>query len=954
LVLVQQFLCPRLVGRERELAVVHDVLVRGRDGCGSVVLVMGGAGIGKSRFVQEVADQAAGAGLVVLRGRATMAVNPEPYRPLAEALAAGVRASGPPETPELAPYRPFLGRLLPQWRVSDPVEDSIAMVGEAVVRLLAVLGGDGGCLMILEDLHWSDPETIAIVEYMADHVASAPVVCIVTCRSDDTLTATAALRALVSRRVASPLVLPPLGDQSIREMATACVRGSAMANDAVDALVTAAEGVPFLVEELLAAWEAAGVLSYGTAGWTVDVGATPIASETFSDAVARRIDMLGGDTRSVLEAAAVLGRRFDWPLLAPMTNVDGDDLLQILRRCVDAQLLETVAADGQAFRFRHMLTREAVLGRQLPAERAMLAGRALDVLGAEGGVPAGHAALALELAEMADPQRAAGLLVDLGRDALRRAALETSERAFGRAVALAVDTALRQEATTGLIEVLAAAGKLTRAEDVASSFLAGRFPGDPQEAAIRLSLARAAVAAERWVVAAEHVQRARQHPGGQSEADLDVTAAQIAIGVGEPGEAAALARRALELAELDGRADIACEALQVLGRCERLTDLDEARARFERAVALATQLDLPLHRVRALHEWATIDMLAANDISGLEAARQLAVEAGAPVLTAVLDIQVAGILTTEFRLDDAETYARRAAETARRLELNHLLSIALLWEAHAQAQRGNAAAMESLITEALLVPAPDADALANGGCRALLALVEDDREWALVHLKAGEAAVLRQSAPNPWLFRGLLALLQVVDGHDNAAGRLRSSGATVYWMNGAFLALADAVRAGRAGDRQVANAAFARGDAELARTPWFRHLARRHVAEAALHDDWGEPVAWLRVAAEFFGDEGFERLRVGCRSLLRHAGKPVPRRGRGDSTVPPALLALGVTSREVDVLNILREGFGNTEIGRRLYLSPRTVEKHVANLLLKTGIADRRALAEYANRLRIA
>ena len=262
--------------------------------------------------------------------------------------------------------------------------------------------------------------------------------------------------------------------------------------------------------------------------------------------------------------------------------------------------------------------------------------------------------------------------------------------------------------------------------------------------------------------------------------------------------------------------------------------------------------------------------------------------------------------------------------------------------------------MESLITEALLVPAPDADALANGGCRALLALVEDDRARALVHLDAGEAAVLRQPAPNPWQFRGLRALLQIVDGLDDAAGRLRSSGATVYWMNGAFLALADAVRAGRAGDRQVANAAFAQGDAELARTPWFRHLARRHVAEAALHDDWGEPVAWLRVAAEFFGDEGFDRLRVGCRSLLRHAGKPVPRRGRGDSTVPPALLALGVTSREVDVLNILREGFGNTEIGRRLYLSPRTVEKHVANLLLKTGVADRRALAEYANRLRLA
>jgi DNA-binding CsgD family transcriptional regulator len=175
----------------------------------------------------------------------------------------------------------------------------------------------------------------------------------------------------------------------------------------------------------------------------------------------------------------------------------------------------------------------------------------------------------------------------------------------------------------------------------------------------------------------------------------------------------------------------------------------------------------------------------------------------------------------------------------------------------------------------------------------------------------------------------------------------------VFWMNRACIDLAEAVVAGRSGDQDAAEASFARGDAGLTPSPWLRQLARRHVAEVALRDGWGEPARWLRGASEFFADRGDEQLRVACRSLLRKAGHPLPRRGRGTSTVPPELRALGVSSREVDVLVLVGERLGNTEIGRRLYLSPRTVEKHVASLRAKTGAADRRTLADYARRLHI-
>jgi DNA-binding NarL/FixJ family response regulator len=114
---------------------------------------------------------------------------------------------------------------------------------------------------------------------------------------------------------------------------------------------------------------------------------------------------------------------------------------------------------------------------------------------------------------------------------------------------------------------------------------------------------------------------------------------------------------------------------------------------------------------------------------------------------------------------------------------------------------------------------------------------------------------------------------------------------------------------------------------------------------------WGDPVPWLREAAAFFDAHGNHILAGACKDLIRDAGAPVPRRGRGSSTVPPSLQALGVTSREVDVLALVVQGLSNKEIAARLYLSPRTVEKHVERLVAKTGVSARNELAKYGSEM---
>ena len=154
-----------------------------------------------------------------------------------------------------------------------------------------------------------------------------------------------------------------------------------------------------------------------------------------------------------------------------------------------------------------------------------------------------------------------------------------------------------------------------------------------------------------------------------------------------------------------------------------------------------------------------------------------------------------------------------------------------------------------------------------------------------------------------------------------------------------------------AGHRKRAAALAEEGSADFAPfAPWWNHLAQRLVAPCALRDGWGQPVAWMRDAAAGFEISGHDRLATACRGILRKAGERVPRSGRGIAQVPPQMRRLGVTSREMDVFLLVARGFSNAEIAARLFISPKTVETHVANLVAKTGQSGRRELVAHAAR----
>ena len=540
-------------------------------------------------------------------------------------------------------------------------------------------------------------------------------------------------------------------------MSRACLDAADLP-DAVHAVVAErAEGIPFLVEEVLAGLVGSGALAEHDGRWRAADLAAPGVPATFADAVRRRLDTVSTDSRHVIGAAAVLGRRFDWALLSPVTGLPGAAVVAALRDGVSLQL---IVAERESFRFRHALTHEAVLAGLLPPERALLADRALAAVeAAHPGLPGAWCTLAADLASRSgDAARAGVLLFEAGRRDLAVGALASAEQTLTRARA-AIDPALRTSVDEALTEVFAMSGQVDKAIETGKMLLARLGPPSPRAANLHLGIARAAIAGARWAEAAASIEVARESPGADA-AKVDACAAQVAAGQGYLEEADRLARAALRTAENSSLPEVACEALEVIGRVARQRDLEAAERAFARAANLADAHGLQLWRLRALHELGTIDQLRTESVDRLEQARELAVAQGAFALTATLDLQISAGLNKQFRAEEALQAARRSADASRRFHLA-TLPMALIFQATAHAIRGEEQDMEARIAEAIALAPTDQDVLgcAWGHCRATFSLLAADLGEAHARMATGAALIMSSPAAIAPPFLGLWPLL---------------------------------------------------------------------------------------------------------------------------------------------------------------------------------------------------
>ena len=787
--------CPVLIGRESEEATLTAALAVARGGAGGMVVVTGEAGIGKSRLVGEMATTARTQGVGVLIGRGVPAAASHPYNPLTEALLQGLREHSVLHDDGMRPWLPMLRAVIPTIAASAADPDAVhstAARGEAVLQLLRCLAGPGCLLLVLEDLHWADADTLAVLEYLCENLSTNPVLCVATCRVEPPTPAAELCSRLRVRRAGTHLALKRLTADQVTAMVRACV--PAATPDVVDRVQQAADGVPFLVEEALV---------------------TPGIPRFFADGVRVRFAALTRDEQTLLHSAAMLGRRFDWRLLSAMTALTNDAIATALEQCVDKQLL--VVADD-TFAFRHTLTRDAVLAGVLPPRRAELASRAFEALeAAHPGLPGIWGDLGADLAVQAgDPVRAGSLLLASGRAALGRGALATAIDTLRRAIELVTSPAERVEADCLLLDAFAMAGRLEEAIEVGDRLIGREGPHDAADAATRaelhLKIAHAALSATRWALARRQIALAADavanDPQPQFHAQMAVLKAEMAMADHDLEGARALAESVLSTPSTSPT--IRCHSLELLGRIRRGSDLGAAREAFEDALATAYAAGLVVWRLRALHELGTIDMFDHAGSDRLSSARGLAAQPGAGSTGAVIDLQLAATGLFRFELEAAARHARSALEVSTRLGLEKVRATALVFLAEVCALHRDRAESEHFVSLAEAAAPGDREIVGSGlgGAYAMLALLDDDIDIAMDDLGRAVAMLDRLPPMGPAHYRALWPLLLAARGDPDAAPaieRAGQAGLTVNRINRGFLGYASAIVAGRSGDQQHAN-----------------------------------------------------------------------------------------------------------------------------------------------------
>lgn len=910
-----------MVGRAAELARLQ-ALLEGADGP-TVSFVSGEGGIGKTRLVRELVAQAP-TGERALVGQADGTASARPLDLVLDALA----AHPPPDGAEAL--------LDAATDAARPVEDRIRASVDLVRRHVA----EGCRLVVLDDLHWADAESIAVLERLAEP-PTGPVLLVGTFRPGELSRRhplAEALPRLERRHGVTRLHLERLSTAEVSDFLAAAL-GQEPTFRVVEALHERSGGNPFFLEELVAATGASGpqALSDAPLPWSV------------AEIVEAQVEALSPEVRRIVTAASVLGRRVGFDLLAAVTGTEEPDLIEHLRAAVDAGLL--VEEDDDLFAFHHDLAREAVEAGLLGRERRRLHEAALDVL-------------------VTQPHRDRAAIVRHARGAGRFDVM-VEEARLGATEALALGSTYQalQLAEIGLSEAdedLTLLGVATRAAWMTDL------------------LEEAAAHAERWLAVAR----------GLGDAAEEAAALGLGLRIAyDLGDLATMARRSDELAALVDHLEpptVRARAMADLAQSFALRDLAEPTLEWAgRALALAEAHHLDdvaraaqLERASVLlYDLATVD----EGRKVLEEVAEGSARAGDHVLAARALSNLVWYARQSSHIEEARALVERMRQHAEAAGYDRVVGYA----------RVEAIALLKIVKGQLdaavrVLDAGDAGFAGRSRSRA--------RRWLSVlraglALEAGDlddaAAFAEQAKPATARSRaGIVGLdlhLALRRGDLDAARRLLPE-------------LLDAYRADRnAQPGQVHDLVAAAVSAGLSPTeiaplaeqvgylagqrlpddhPWQR-LIRAQLKEAegdhetalacyeavAARSEVVDIVARHRATAHVgaarcliaLGDlDGARRHAEAARPLLEgwrgwrveELGAVERRLGIGTAPTGPDAL----TPREREVAALLAEGLTNAALAERLFISPRTAAVHVSNILAKLGLRSRTEVAAWAVR----
>ena len=377
-----------LVGREAEAAQLHEALERAASGRGSLVTLAGEPGVGKTRLAWDLMDRARSDGFLTLVGHCYEGEGARPFSPWVEILDSSARIS-PKGTfrellgdgaPEVARLLPSLRRVYPDLvaPLEMPPEESRNYLFDCFREFVERSSRLHPLLLVLEDLHWADPSTLLLLQRLTRRLGEMAVLIVGTYRDvelDVARPLAEALRELVRERLVERVALGRLGTDDIAEMLEA-LGGHQPPESLVEAIHGETEGNPFFVEEVYEHLAEEGRLFDDEGEWREDLTLDKLdVPEGVRLVVGRRLERLDEDGRRILTAAAMLGRRFAYPLLEAVVEVEAEVLLDRIEAAEQLHLIEAERSSSARmvrYRFSHELIRQTLLqGLSMPRRQRL-------------------------------------------------------------------------------------------------------------------------------------------------------------------------------------------------------------------------------------------------------------------------------------------------------------------------------------------------------------------------------------------------------------------------------------------------------------------------------------------------------------------------------------------------------------------------------------------------------
>jgi DNA-binding CsgD family transcriptional regulator len=907
-----------MIGRDHELRELTQLVASARP---EVAIVAGEPGIGKTRLIQELLATLP-SGTAVLVGQAEPGSLGRPYELLLDAIDDAAADRGTVDEALLT-------------ALTDPARSPVERL-HAGVSIVTELVGDRPAVIVFEDLHWADSESTTLFERVADLPGRR--LLIGTYRPDEVTRrqpVSALLARMERRHAVAHLRLARFGPADTAAL-LATATGRPAPYRAAMALHNRTGGNPFFLEEMLR----------GHQGEDLDTLCEQPLPWSLAEVLRRQVENLDAGTRRIVEAAAVLGHRVPFDLLAAVTGASEDDLIAALRALVERGVL--VESGEDEFSFRHALVREALTGQLLGRQKRRLHEAALDVLltagGADPALVAHHARGAGRYEDMVAAARRGSvtyLAIGSAYQALQLAEcgldevgddpdlLATAARAAWLAGLLddAVEYAQRWRATA-----------TTAADRAASLYLLVRLAWERDEIA-RMS----ALTDEIDGLVAEL-------PPGEHQGQAMVAVAQSHMLRCERDAALRWADRALDLADACGLPGVRLAALVERGSV--LTDhaatAAEGRALLAGLLDEAEKAGKWLLAARAIHnlvydlppgtltEQAELleRMRADAERAGFEALAVAAYFQGrARLAMAAGDLSAAQDALHEGQRRDLGGYRYRGRRVDRHYHSVFLAGLAL--------EGGDLGVVESTLDE--LVELSSAPAVPMAGLRLHLACRRGDVPGAQAALDQLLAAIAEHGSRSGDLLHDLVSAMLFaglpLERLHQLTGAVCSAQLDPGWMGLVKAQLTEA-----AGCTQDALLGYRAAADAAGLPPVVRGTAHVGAARCLLALGRTEPAqGHAREAGELL--RRWRGWRVSQLGQVRAQLGMAP--GNGDRAVTGAA---ALTPREREVALLVATGLTNTELARRLYISPRTAAVHVSNILRKLGVTSRTEVAQVVGR----